>query len=200
MNLNTYTPLCDALVLLLKPLVEIVIHDIELDTICYINGGLSKRCVGDMSLLDADALIAMNDQNANTSLNTIVYSKLNFDGRIFRSISVPLEGKWLLCINCDVSIFNQMHNLSQHFLKTTAESLPESLFKNDWQEKLHNAVHLKLSENNWQFALLTGKQKKEVVHHLFVAGAFAEKNAADYIAETLNLGRATIFKYLKEWR
>ena len=197
MSLNNYTPLCDALVLLLKPLVEIVIHDIELDTICYINGDLSRRQVGDASLLDVDALKAMD---SHSNLATIVYPKINFDGRIVRSISVPLEGKWLLCINCDVSVFNQMHSLSQHFLKHTIESQPESLFKNDWQEKLHNAVHLMLFENGWKFDMLTGKQKKEVAHHLFVSGAFAEKNAADYIAETLGLGRATVFKYLREWR
>jgi predicted transcriptional regulator YheO len=196
-SLIHYTPLCDALVLLLKPLVEIVIHDIESDTICYINGDLSKRQVGDPSLLGADELKAADPHK---DLATIVYPKLNFDGRIVRSISVPLEGKWLLCINCDVSVFNQMHSLSQHFLKHNLDSQPASLFKNDWQEKLHNAIHLMLLENGWKFDMLTGKQKKSVVHHLFVSGAFAEKNAADYIAETLGLGRATVFKYLKEWR
>ena len=30
--------------------------------------------------------------------------------------------------------------------------------------------------------------------------AFKEKNAADYVAKVLGLGRATVFKYLKEWR
>ncbi len=36
--------------------------------------------------------------------------------------------------------------------------------------------------------------------YLFDIGAFHEKNAADYVANVLNMGRATIFNYLKEFR
>ena len=194
MNLNNYIPLCDAIILLMKPLVEIVIHDLESQTICYINGSLSKRKIGDASLLDLYMLKAENE------IDKIVYPKLNFDGRIIRSISIFLEKKWLLCINCDVSIFNQMHSLSQSFLSNSITPQPEGLFKNDWQERLHIAIHAKLTDMGWHFDSLTGSQRKKLAYHLFLSGAFSEKNAADYIAEAISISRATIFKYLKEWR
>ena len=192
MNLLSYLPLCNAIVLLMKPLVEIVIHDIKSNTICYIEGELSKRKIGDLSLLE----VTETEEN----IDKIVYPKLSFDGRLIKSISVPLGDQWLVCINCDISVFNQMQILSQQFLKVSPQPTPQSLFKNDWQEKLHIAVHSFLQEKKWDFDHLTGSQKKEVVRHLFALDAFNEKNAADYVATTLNMGRATIFKYLKEWR
>lgn len=192
MSIAHYTPLCDSMVLLLQPLVEIVIHDLSSGTIYYINGELSKRKVGDPSLLEPEEF--------EENIDKIVYPKINFDGRLIKSISVPLKGKWLICINADISIFNQMKDLGDLLLNTQQMNQPESLFKNDWQEKLHIAIHDFLQKQGWNFDLLTNQQKKEMTKHLFNSGAFSEKNAADYIARVLQLGRATIFKHLKELR
>jgi D-arginine utilization repressor len=197
-DLSPYTSICNAMVLLLKPLIEIVIHDLASDRICFIAGELSKRQVGDPSLLDIQHI--HNEQ----ALDSIIYPKLNFDGRLIHSISVPLKEKGrtkaLLCINCDVSVFHQMQKISQCFLDAPITAQPASLFRKDWQDRLHIAVHEYLDVRGWQFEQLTRQQKKDVIQHLFLEGAFTEKNAAGYIAKTLDIGRATIFNYLKQWR
>jgi len=187
--LSNYIPICDAIVQLMVPLVEVVIHDINQNSIVYINGKLSKRKVGNASLLDTEEL---------KHIDQIVYPKVNFDGRLVKSISVILEGKYLLCINCDISIFNKMQELSSVFLQMGNQ--PQSLFTNDWQEKLHVSIHAYLQNHNLSFDHLSQNEKKALAKHLFDLGAFHEKNAADYIAKVLGLGRATVFKYLKEWR
>lgn len=192
MTFTRYIPICNALALLLKPLVEIVIHDLESERICYIAGNLSQRCIGDLSLLNLGGL--------ESNLDQITYPKINFDGRLVKSISVPVEDNLLICINCDVSVFAQMNQLSNCLLLSTQPDMPESLFKNDWQEKLHHAIHTYLNQKGWGFDSMTQKQKKEVVYYLYQQEAFQEKNAADYIANALGLGRATIFNYLKLWR
>tara|TARA_R110002126_G_scaffold239409_1_gene382641 strand:- start:67050 stop:67637 length:588 start_codon:yes stop_codon:yes gene_type:complete len=192
MSLLSYVPILNAIALLMEPLLEIVVHDLESDSICFIAGQLSKRRVGDASLLDAKEL--------EESLDHITYPKLNFDGRLIKSISVPVDDKLLICINCDISIFNQMQQFSEAFIKPRQADIPHSLFKQDWQEKLHCSIHAYLNEKSWSFEGLTLKQKKDVAHYLFQQGAFVEKNAADYIARVLKLGRATMFKYLKSWR
>ncbi|MDF2964659.1 MAG: hypothetical protein K0Q51_47 [Rickettsiaceae bacterium] len=192
MTLSNYIPLCKAIVALMSPLVEVVIHDLNKGSIYYIEGNLSKRQIGDPSLLSPDEL--------DKDIGEVIYSKLNFDGRLIRSISVPIEGNYLFCINFDVSIFNQLQALSHHFLEISYSKKPEALFKNDWQEKLHISVHAFLKEKGWDFQHLSNSQKKILVENLYSIGAFSEKNAADYIAEILKMGRATIFKYLKEWR
>lgn len=187
--LSSYIPICDAIVRLMDPLVEIVIHDIAGDSITYINGKLSNRKIGDASLLDPEGLC---------SIDQIVYPKVNFDGSLVKSVSVILEGKYLLCINCDISIFNKMQDLSSALLQMG--NPPQSLFTNDWQEKLHVSIHSYLQNHNPSFDHLSQNDKKNLTKHLFDLGAFHEKNAADYVAKVLSLGRATVFKYLKEWR
>lgn len=189
MSFFNYIPICDAIVRLMDPLVEIVIHDIAQNSIAYISGKLSNRAVGEASLLDMERL---------GNIEQIVYPKLNFDGRLVKSVSVILEGKYLLCINCDVSIFNKMQELSSTLLQMSNQ--PHSLFVNDWQEKLHVSIHAYLQNHNLSFDQLSQNDKKALTKHLFKLGAFNEKNAADYVAKVLQLGRATVFKYLKEWR
>ena len=192
MNISQYIPLCDSIVLLMRPLIEVIIHDLVSDKIYYINGDLSKRKVGDSSLL------ALGEFENN--IDQIIYPKINFDGRLIKSISVPVDNKWLICINADASVFSQMKNLGEVFLNTIKDSQPESLFKNDWQEKLHVAIDDFLKKQGLKFDELNQFQKKILTKYLIDLGAFAEKNAVDYVANILGLGRATIFKYLKEWR
>lgn len=189
MILSSCILICDAIVRLMDPLVEVVIHDIAKNSIAYINGKLSNRVVGEASLLDAEGL---------DNVDQIVYPKLNFDGRLVKSISIILEGKYLLCINCDVSVFNKMQELSGSLLQMGNK--PQSLFANDWQEKLHVSIHSYLQDHSLLFNYLSQSDKKSLTKHLFELGAFQEKNAADYVAKVLQLGRATVFKYLKEWR
>src|SRR5690606_13618971 len=160
-------------------------------TILYIKGSLSRRKPGDQSLLHTDKM---------ADVDKIIYPKINFDGRLVKSISVVLEAKWLLCINCDVSVFSQMKTLSHVLLKKHESEKPKSLFTNDWQEKLNMSIHSYLQTHHLLFENLNNVNKKMLVRHLFELGAFNEKNAADYVARTLNLGRATVFKYLKELR
>jgi len=191
--IKNYIPLCKAIVTLMTPLVEVVIHDIKSGTIYAKYGNLSKRNPGDPSLIDNEGL--------QEQINEVVYPKLNFDGRIIKSISVPInDGNniiALICINCDVSIFNQIKNIANEFL-AVKEKQPVEIFKNDWQERLHVAVNQIIQEEKYEYNTLTNPQKKYLVRKLFTAGAFSEKNAANYVASILKIGRATIFNYLRE--
>lgn len=191
MVLSNYIPICDAIVFLMDPLVEIVIHDIDKNRIAYISGVLSGRKVGDPSLLDQEGL---------DSVDRIVYSKINFDGRLVKSISVMLQEKYLLCFNCDVSIFSKLQELSGTLLQKNMGNQPQSLFINDWQEKLHVSIHSYFQNHSLSFDHLTQNDKKALTRHLFELGAFNEKKSADYVAKVLNLSRATVFKYLRELR
>lgn len=77
---------------------------------------------------------------------------------------------------------------------------PESLFANDWQEKVHVQVYNFIQERAWCATNLSTAHKKEIVAHLYDVGAFQEKKAADHVAKILHMGRATIFNYLREWK
>jgi len=190
-KISTYQSLCDALALLFHPLVEAVVHDRTADRIVAIAGALSSRRVGDPSLLSQEPLPA--------DLAQTVYRKMTPDGRLIKSISVPLDDQFLLCINSDVSVFSSFQVLLGQLIAVGGQQ-PEVLFKNDWQERVHQVIAAFLKEKGWDLSQLSGKQKRALVQHLFEHGAFTEKNAADYIAQVLAMGRATIFNYLRVWR
>ncbi len=192
MSLDLLMPLCDAMVHLFDPFVEVVVHDLLSNTIAYKTGRLSPREKGESSL------IAIDDIEAD--LGQVVYPKLGFDGRLVKSVSVKISEQWLVCINCDVSIFSTLKAVSDQFLKTSILTPPKSLFKNDWQERLHRVIHDYIKEQGLAFSSLNQREKKELVKHLYEQGAFAEKNAADYVSRAMSLGRATVFNYLRELR
>ena len=97
-------------------------------------------------------------------------------------------------------VFSKMQELSSALLQKNMNDQPSSLFTNDWQEKLHASIYYYLQNYSLSFNKLKQQEKKELAKYLFELGAFKEKNAVDYVAKILKLGRATVFKYLKEWR
>lgn len=195
--MQDYITLSHALTKLFHPLVEVVIHNLETEKIVHISGSLSQRKAGDDSLIHKQKLL---DEDY---LDSIVYEKLGVRGTPMKSVSILLPSsqhpQYMMCINVDISMFEQIKSISEMFMGNTSPK-PASLFKNDWQEKLHQGMFDFITEKSWSLTQLTTKQKKDIVRYLFEEGAFEQKKAADYIAEALNLNRSTIFNYLKEWR
>lgn len=195
MILEPYIYLSQALIKLMAPLLEIVIHDIKSNTIIFIEGGLSSRKVGDPSFLDADV----------RDIKQVVYPKISANGKPLRSISISLgkdqtNPEFLLCINFDVSVFVQIEALVSNVFNHSLEEQPDALFKNDWQERLHTGIHKMLKKNSWDLEALNNKQKKLLVEELFKQGVFNQTNAVEHVAKILKMGRATVFNYLREWR
>ncbi|WP_371923148.1 helix-turn-helix domain-containing protein [Legionella sp. 27cVA30] len=61
---------------------------------------------------------------------------------------------------------------------------------------LKQGVRLIEEGSKLTFDTLNRKEKKALVIHLHRVGAFSGKNSAQYIAEILNVSRATIYNYL----
>lgn len=197
MMLTPYISIAHSFVRLLAPLAEVVIHDIATNSICFIDGHLSSRKVGDPSFLDID------HKCLEQQIDQVVYPKVNFDGKLIKSVSLPIKDNdciiAVMCLNVDVSVFSQMQLLAQAFLLPSTKQ-PDTLFKNDWQEKVHRSLYQWLSEHHLKIESLTNAQKKRVVQEMHAQGAFHEKRAADYIASILGLSRASVFNYLRELR
>ncbi len=197
MILTPYISIAHSFVRLLAPLAEVVIHDIATNSICFIDGHLSSRKVGDPSFLDID------NKCLEQQIDQVVYPKVNFDGKLIKSVSLPIKDNdciiAVMCLNVDVSVFSQMQQLAQAFLLPSTKQ-PDTLFKNDWQEKVHQSLYQWLSEHHLKIESLTNAQKKRVVQEMYAQGAFHEKRAADYIASILGLSRASVFNYLRELR
>lgn len=193
-DLEQYFSVAEAINLLLYPHGEVVVHNLKTGKIAAIYNSYSKRKVGDESLIEEAAdLSKLPDVFP-------MYSKTNWDGRKMKSVTATLRDKkknpiGLLCINLDISRWEEF----SHFLDqwVTSKTQPEVLFKDDWREKINLYVSEFLKKEGSTLKSLGKEKKRNLVKALHKEGGFEAKNAAVYVADVLNLSRATIYNYLR---
>jgi D-arginine utilization repressor len=123
-----------------------------------------------------------------------------------RSVSVVVRDDagvpmGVVCINLNVAVFEQARSTLELLVSgVRVLPQPEQLFRDDWQERINTFLHVWLGDRQLTLSGLTREQKRELVSALERDGAFRGRSAANYVASVLSLGRATVFKYLKELR
>ena len=196
-NIQTYKNIADGIAKLLHPHAEVVIHDVETQKVIHLANNISKREIGSPSLLESFEV-----EFENPLIGP--YEKMNWDGRKIKSISIAIQGEnekqvAIMCINLDISVLSDIWSVIGAFLKPEDQLLnPEEIFRDDWQEKINRFVHSWLQENNKNLNSLTRPEKQKLIEVINNEGGFKGKNAANYVAGVLGLGRATVYKYLKE--
>lgn len=200
MKIDNYKTIADSIALLLFPHAEVIVHEVESQTVVHIANNFSKRQLGDDSALDRE----LGDFRSSASIGP--YEKVNWDGQKIRSITSVLydqhgKAEYLLCINLNFSVLEQAREaLDTFFQVTRLIPQPDSLFKDDWQERINTFLHSWLKERNLSLRTLKMKDKRSLVEALHAQGAFEGRSGADYVANVLSMGRATVYKYLKELR
>jgi len=193
--LRPFIPVADAICQLLSPYAEAVIHNLETGTIAYISHNYSKRTVGDESLIEK-----------TTEFPDVFppYYKTNWDGRRLKSTSITIRNQsglpvGLLCINYDISQFEICKSLIENIAALPISSIQtETLFKEDWREKISLYVQQYLTKNQLPRTSLSKENRKQLIKNLHEKGAFKAKKAADYVAEVLDVSRATIYQDLSQ--
>lgn len=195
--LDRYAGIAQAISALFYPHVEVVLHDLSTGSIAGIYNNLSKRKIGEESLLEtADNLATIPDVFPP-------YSKVNWDGKKMKSVTTTLRNSegtpiGFFCINLDLSKWEEMHRFILGWLQgMDGKEKPEALFKNDWKEKIHVFVSDYLQKESLSLKTITKEQKQTLVRILHREGAFEAKNAASYAADILGISRATIYNYLR---
>ena len=194
---SSFVPIAEAISKLLNPHAEVILHDLESRKIVGIFNNFSKRKVGDESFLEVNFAPARDVDVIGP------YPKINWDGRKLKSItSVLRDGKGkpfgLMCINLDVSEFDLFQKVIQSFLHLGENKVqPQSLFKDDWREKINSFIDQYLRSKNRVLSGMTKGEQAELVQLLQNQGAFEGKNAATYIGQILGVSRATVYNYLK---
>jgi predicted transcriptional regulator YheO len=195
-ELGHYNPIAEAISLLLFPHAEVIVHDLHTGRIRAIFNNLSKRAIGDESSLDE------LDKLPDTQDVFPPYFKINWDGRKMKSVTAVLRNQHgkaigLLCINLDISKWEEMHHFILDLIKPAME-MPNFLFKNDWREKINMYVSSYLKQHALRLESLDKSDKKKLLIALHKEGAFNTKNAASYVADVLQISRATVYNYLKD--
>jgi predicted transcriptional regulator YheO len=196
-QLLNYKTIADCIATLLFPHAEVVLHDLATQTVVHIANNISKRKIGDDSALEE----IPGDLGSALSLGP--YEKLNWNGQKVRSISSVLldaqgEPDALLCINLNFSVLEQAREaLNLFFQASRILPQPDSLFRDDWQERINTFLHAWLQERHLSLNTLTREDKRKLIEALYAEGAFQGRSAFDYVANVLAMGRATVYKYVK---
>ncbi|CAG8863177.1 Transcriptional regulator DauR [Pseudomonas fluorescens] len=198
MNIENYKAISDSIALLFFPHAEVIVHEVKSQRVVHIANNFSKRTLGDDSALDQE----LGDFRSCASIGP--YEKINWNGQKIRSITTVLYDQngtpeYLLCINLNFSVLEQAREaLDAFFQVSRLIPQPDSLFKDDWQERINTFLHTWLKQNNLSLRTLKIKDKRTLVEALHAEGAFKGRTGADYVANVLSMGRATVYKYLKE--
>lgn len=195
--LARYQGFCDGIAALFFPYAEVVVHDLGTQSVVYIANNISKRALGDASALDN--IEFDSDENILGP-----FEKLNWDGRAVRSVSIVARDDdgsaiGVICLNLNIAVFEQARAALDLFVKgAKVIPQPDKLFKDDWQERINTFLHHWLQQHQLGLTMLSREHKRQLVHALYEQGAFNGKSAANYVANVLDMGRATVFKHLKE--
>jgi predicted transcriptional regulator YheO len=198
-KLKAYLPFIEAIAELFHPFVEIAVHDLIEDKLVALYHNISQRKVGDQTTLGD-----LKQSYGKFPDFFSPYYKKNWDGRKLKCTSITLrddqgEAIGLICINVDTTFFTETKQIVDLFLAVSKEAeSPIESFGEDCQNVIKRIVDEYLLEYKLNIRHLNRVQKREAVHSLYQRGAFNYKNAPPFIAEYLNISRATVYNYLKE--
>ncbi len=200
-SLSKFVPVADAIAKLFHPNAEVVIHDLENDSIYYITNAFSGREVGDLSNLRVDA--------SGIDFETGVigpYEKIGPLGQRIRSITSVLRcgngsPSGILCINLDFSVLESAMFAIEGFLRPpNVEARPEILFRDEWRELIVLEIRAYLREKEQTLENLSVYERKALLEHLDEKRLFYARKSVEQVAMNLGKSRATIYKDLKEIR
>nr|BFE94477.1 transcriptional regulator DauR [Pseudomonas brassicacearum subsp. brassicacearum] len=176
-----------------------VLHDLRTQKVDYIANNLSKREIGDDSSLEDMLSEDVSERNIGP------YEKAEL-GRT--EDSQPQQRTARRRRSSAGGAVHQPEYFAVRECQGRAGSVPvaeqvdppqpDSLFRDDWQERINTFLHAWMRERQLSLNLLTRDHKRELVLALHAEGAFKGKSASNYVANVLNMGRATVYKHLKE--
>ena len=199
--LDRYKSVADAVAALFAPDVEVVIHEIQTDTVFYIANPVSGRKPGDISLLELDG------QDLDVEGGVIgPYEKAGEKGQRVRAATAVLRdgtGKamGLMCINQDHSVYEPALDLLQRLVRPPrAQQHPEILFQNDWRDQIKLEVRAFFECRSGRPERLTPAERKTLIAGLDEKGLFFAKKSIEQVAGMIGVSRATAYNDLKAAR
>lgn len=198
--LDRHIATAEAIALLFKPHIEVVLHDLATSTIAHIVNPYSRRAVGDSSLGDA-APVENFDQSVIGP-----YRKVNPDGRNLRSITAVLRDDdgapvGLMCINFDVSLLETIGDQigALAFLPGSLE--PHApLFHDNWRQAIERVFTAAENECGMTLKAFDKAQRIALLERLEAGGLLGIRNAPVMVAERLGVSKAALYTYIKHFR
>lgn len=188
-------PVCEAIARLLSPHAEVVLHDPATDSVISIWNPLSRRTVGDPSLL--------GELEELTPVGADVYGpypKSLPDGRRLSSVSAVIRDEQgrpeaVLCVNVDRSAFDAAARILAAFAAPVTVQ-PESLFARDWTEQLNETVATFVRDRGVPLDRLSKQDRLDLVTQLDSTGVFDQRRAVPTVARAMGISRSAAYQLL----
>jgi predicted transcriptional regulator YheO len=196
-RVTMWSPVCQAVALLLGPYAEVVLHDAGRDQVLAIWNPMTRRAPGDPSLLGE---LDQMEPSAHDVYGP--YEKLLADGRRLSSVSAVLrdpDGRpsAVLCVNLDRTPLDQAAALLAGFAAPTAPR-PEALFEQDWTERVHQIIGSFVRTCGRPVERLGREDRLAILAELDQAGVFAVRRAVPVVASALKASRSTVYALLAQ--
>lgn len=199
-NTQALVPMVEGVIKLLHPYAEGAIHDLRQGKIVALYNNISKRKVGDPSVVTELGVEVKDFPDVFDP-----YYKTNWDGRKLKCTSITIRDNsgvpiGLICINFDTTVFETMNVQLGTFLtlQNQASMNPVEQFAVDWKRQVNEFVNAYTITNNVALSALSKNEKSDLVKQLYDHGLFNYRDAAAYVAQTLGVSRTTVYNYLKE--
>ncbi|MGP4020605.1 helix-turn-helix transcriptional regulator [Saccharopolyspora sp. 5N708] len=194
-----WAPVCEAIVRLLSPHAEVVLHDPRSDRVIGIWNRFSGRSPGDPSLLgELDGLRPVGKDVYGP------YPKSLPDGRRLSSVSAVVRdgdgrAEVVLCVNVDRTAFDEAARLLSGFA-APATGQPQALFERDWTETLGEVVGEFVRDRATPVEQLSRQDRLALLARLEGAGVFSQRRSVPVVARALRMSRSTAYQLLAEIR
>jgi predicted transcriptional regulator YheO len=197
---SSLRPVMSAIVDLLGPGSEVVLHDVARPdaSIIAIEGDVTGRRVG--GPLTDSGLACLRSPEGDRVYS---YTSVADGGRVIKSASVFLsdeEGDIFggLCINLDITPYLTFDHHLQHLLRPANEEGEAQMFGNDVGDVLDNMLDEAIAAAGIPISLMQRADRLKVIRALEEKGAFLLKKAVPLLAERLGVSRHTVYSDLTE--
>lgn len=169
-----YLKLAESLANLFAPMVEVALFDKENQLIAIYNR-LTHEATNICEPHQMRKLIINKNQSAKT-------------------MQIPLDEGYCLRLIVETTIFESLKTLLQQYL--TKEIKNENI--THWQQTVDNFIDTFLAERNTTLSALTSQTKRALVLAIQENKLLCYQDATNYLANKLDVSRATIYNYLKQ--
>jgi predicted transcriptional regulator YheO len=191
---GAYYPIAEAIVGLLHPYAEVVLHDVASGRVVRIWNAFSSRKAGDFSHLEGAP-----DLFPDSAIIGPYEKALSKGGRT-KSITATLSDSTgrnvgFFCINLDVSVIDTAASMLTAFASPEVMR-PEPIYRNDLQEHINYMVRDFLLSLNKTIELLDRRERALFVTKIDQAGLFQARNSVPLVAKAIGLSRASVYNIL----
>lgn len=203
--MDLLTRLAEGMSSLLGERGEAVIHDFSdiSSSLVYVAGGVTNRRVGAPI---TDMVFRILDEHGDQAPDKLGYKIVTPEGKILKCSTVFIrDGRGRVAgsfgVNYDVTDFVHVSTMFSDFTDFSSSTDPDRVrYAHNILETMEAVIDSMVAEQGTPPAMMSRKDRLEVVARLEQSDVFMIKGAVQYLARVLGASPFTIYTYLKEVR